>query len=93
MGSSAWLFVCCWPSHCHGLNRDGLHNVDREQWIAGVFAPAFEKETGIAVKVVAVGTGQAIDSARRGDADVLFVHDKAQEERFVSTVMAFLDKT
>jgi tungstate transport system substrate-binding protein len=52
--------------------------------LLGYLLPAFEKETGIAVKVVAVGTGQAIDSARRGDADVLLVHDKAQEEQFVS---------
>jgi tungstate transport system substrate-binding protein len=54
---------------------------------SGLFAhllPAFKKETGIDVKVVAVGTGQAIDIARRGDADVLFVHDKAAEEKFVA---------
>jgi tungstate transport system substrate-binding protein len=41
--------------------------------------PAFEKESGIAVRVVAVGTGQALDMGRRGDADVVFVHDKAAE--------------
>ena len=41
--------------------------------------PAFEKDTGIQVKVVAVGTGQALDIGRRGDADVVFVHDKAAE--------------
>src|SRR4029079_4730087 len=46
--------------------------------------PAFRKATGIDVKVVAVGTGQAIDIARRGDADVLFVHDQAAEEKFVA---------
>ncbi|WBY01001.1 extracellular solute-binding protein [Ramlibacter tataouinensis] len=46
--------------------------------------PEFKKATGIDVKVVAVGTGQAIDSARRGDADVLFVHDRAAEEKFVA---------
>lgn len=46
--------------------------------------PAFSKATGIAVKVVAVGTGQALDMARRGDADVLFVHDQAAEEKFVA---------
>ena len=46
--------------------------------------PAFKKATGIDVKVVAVGTGQAIDMARRGDADVLFVHDQAAEEKVVS---------
>src|SRR5437868_13511701 len=46
--------------------------------------PEFRKATGIDVKVVAVGTGQAIDIARRGDADVLFVHDRAAEEKFVA---------
>ena len=46
--------------------------------------PAFTRATGIEVKVVAVGTGQAIDIARRGDADVLFVHDQAAEEKFVA---------
>ena len=49
---------------------------------SGLFShllPAFEKETGIAVHVVAVGTGQALDIGRRGDADVVFVHDKAAE--------------
>nr|WP_244470891.1 extracellular solute-binding protein [Microvirga massiliensis] len=46
--------------------------------------PAFTKKTGIEVKVVAVGTGQALDIGRRGDADVVFVHDKAAEEKFVA---------
>lgn len=46
--------------------------------------PAFEKDTGIQVKVVAVGTGQALDIGRRGDADVVFVHDAAAEEKFVA---------
>lgn len=46
--------------------------------------PAFQEETGIEVRVVAVGTGQAIDLARRGDADVLFVHHKPSEEAFVA---------
>jgi tungstate transport system substrate-binding protein len=45
--------------------------------------PLFTKKTGIEVKVVAQGTGQALDTGRRGDADVLFVHAKAQEEKFV----------
>jgi tungstate transport system substrate-binding protein len=54
---------------------------------SGLFAhllPAFRQASGIDVKVVAVGTGQAIDMARRGDADVLFVHDTAAEEKFVA---------
>ncbi len=46
--------------------------------------PAFEKKTDIQVKVVAVGTGQALDIGRRGDADVVFVHDKVAEEKFVN---------
>ena len=45
--------------------------------------PAFKAATGLDVKVVAVGTGQAIDMGRRGDADVLFVHDQAAEEKLV----------
>jgi tungstate transport system substrate-binding protein len=45
--------------------------------------PAFKEATGLDVKVVAVGTGQAIDMARRGDADVLFVHDQVAEEKLV----------
>jgi tungstate transport system substrate-binding protein len=49
-----------------------------------VLLPAFKKATGIEVAVVAVGTGQAIEMARRGDADVLFVHDPEKEEKFVA---------
>jgi len=45
--------------------------------------PIFQKKTGIQVRVVALGTGQALDIGRRGDADVVFVHDKAAEEMFV----------
>jgi len=54
---------------------------------SGLFShllPAFTKATGVEVKVVALGTGQAIDMARRGDADVLFVHDQVAEEKFVA---------
>jgi len=46
--------------------------------------PIFEKDSGIAVKVVALGTGQALDVGRRGDADVVFVHDQVAEEKFVA---------
>ena len=54
---------------------------------SGLFAhllPAFKKASNIDVKVVAVGTGQALDMGRRGDADVLFVHDQPAEEKFVA---------
>jgi tungstate transport system substrate-binding protein len=50
----------------------------------GYLLPEFKKATGIEIKVVALGTGQALDMARRGDADVLFVHDQAAEEKLVS---------
>ncbi|MBP7422399.1 MAG: substrate-binding domain-containing protein, partial [Sulfuritalea sp.] len=50
----------------------------------GHLLPAFEKASGIKVRVVALGTGQALDMARRGDADVVFVHDKAAEEKFIA---------
>ena len=50
----------------------------------GHVLPAFEKDTGIKVRVVALGTGQALDMARRGDADVVFVHDQVAEEKFVA---------
>jgi tungstate transport system substrate-binding protein len=46
--------------------------------------PIFEKKTGIRVRVVALGTGQALDMARRGDADVVFVHAKSAEEKFIA---------
>jgi tungstate transport system substrate-binding protein len=54
---------------------------------SGLFAhllPEFKKATGIDVRVVAQGTGQALDMGRRGDADVLFVHDQVAEEKFVA---------
>lgn len=50
----------------------------------GHILPIFEKDSGIKVRVVALGTGQALDTARRGDADVAFVHDKLAEEKFVA---------
>ena len=46
--------------------------------------PLFKKKTGIDVKVVSQGTGQALETGRRGDADVVFVHAKPQEEKFVA---------
>jgi len=50
----------------------------------GHLLPAFTARTGITVKVVAVGTGQALDIGRRGDADVVLVHDRAAEEKFMA---------
>jgi tungstate transport system substrate-binding protein len=50
----------------------------------GHILPIFKAKTGIDVRVVALGTGQALDTGRRGDADVVFVHDKAAEEKFIA---------
>ncbi|MGC0319713.1 tungstate transport system substrate-binding protein [Bradyrhizobium sp. USDA 326] len=50
----------------------------------GHLLPLFSKAEGISVKVVAVGTGQALDIGRRGDADVVFVHDRPAEDKFMS---------
>jgi tungstate transport system substrate-binding protein len=50
----------------------------------GFILPKFEARTGIKVKVVALGTGQALDTGRRGDADVLLVHDRPAEDKFVA---------
>ena len=56
----------------------------QDSGLFGHILPIFKAKTGIGVKVIAQGTGQALDTAKRGDADVVFVHAKAQEERFVS---------
>ena len=50
----------------------------------GFLLPQFERISGIQVRVVALGTGQALDLARRGDADVIFVHDAAAEDKFIA---------
>src|SRR5258708_24185436 len=52
--------------------------------LVGYLPPRFTAATGIGVKVVAVGTGQALDIGRRGDADVVFVHDKVAEQKFLA---------
>ena len=56
----------------------------QQSGLFGQLLPAFKKDSGIDVRVVAQGTGQALDMGRRGDADVLFVHDQVAEEKFVA---------
>ena len=56
----------------------------QDSGLFGHILPMFKAKTGIEVKVVSQGTGQALDTGRRGDADVVFVHAKAQEEKFVA---------
>ena len=56
----------------------------QDSGLFGHLLPAFKQKTGIDVKVIAQGTGQALDTGRRGDADVVFVHAKSAEEKFLS---------
>jgi tungstate transport system substrate-binding protein len=56
----------------------------QDSGLFGYLLPIFKAKTGIEVKVIAQGTGQALDTARRGDADVVFVHAKSQEEKFLA---------
>ena len=56
----------------------------RDSGLFGHILPLFKAKTGITVKVIALGTGQALDTARRGDADVVFVHAKPAEEKFLA---------
>ena len=56
----------------------------QDSGLFGHILPLFKAKTGIDVKVVSQGTGQALDTGRRGDADVVFVHAKAQEEKFIA---------
>jgi len=75
------------PALLHAQERSIVMASTTSTEQSGLFAhllPAFQKATNITVKVVAVGTGQALDMGRRGDADVLFVHDQAAEEKFVA---------
>lgn len=56
----------------------------QDSGLFGYLLPLFKAKTGIEVKVIAQGTGQALDTARRGDADVVFVHAKSAEEKFLA---------
>jgi tungstate transport system substrate-binding protein len=74
-----------WPTHAADQFITVASTTSTEQ--SGLFAhilPEFTKSTGIEVRVVALGTGQALDMGRRGDADVVFVHDREAEEKFVA---------
>jgi tungstate transport system substrate-binding protein len=84
-GCAAVLAVAALPAAAQHKFITVASTTSTEQ--SGLFKhilPVFEKQTGIQVRVVALGTGQALDLARRGDADVVFVHAKAAEEKFVA---------
>ena len=81
----AALFACCSAALAQDHSIIVASTTSTEQsGLFGYLLPRFTGETGIAVKVVAVGTGQALDMGRRGDADVVFVHDRPAEDKFMS---------
>jgi len=82
----AWLAAVSAPA-LHAQERSIVMASTTSTEQSGLFAhllPAFKRASGIDVRVVALGTGQALDTARRGDADIVFVHDQAAEEKFVA---------
>ena len=82
--AAALAFVAlCTAAHAGTITMASTTSTE-QSGLFTVLLPAFKQATGVDTKVVAVGTGQAIDMARRGDADVLFVHDTAAEEKFVA---------
>jgi tungstate transport system substrate-binding protein len=79
------VLLCAFPVHGQQRYITVASTTSTEQ--SGLFKsllPAFTRDTGIEARVVAVGTGQALNMGRRGDADVVFVHDKDAEEKFVA---------
>ncbi|MBS7807147.1 substrate-binding domain-containing protein [Variovorax sp. PCZ-1] len=79
----AALLALCTPAWAQQITMASTTSTE-QSGLFGALLPDFKKATGIDIKVVALGTGQALDMARRGDADVLFVHDRAAEEKFVA---------
>lgn len=79
------LMLLCLPAQAQQKFITVASTTSTEQ--SGLFRhllPAFEQKTGIQVRVVALGTGQSLDMGKRGDADVVFVHAKPLEEKFVA---------
>lgn len=90
MGLKRWLLaaaLCAAAAAAAAQSRSIVVASTTSTEQSGLFdhlLPAFRKATGIEVRVVAVGTGQALDIGRRGDADAVLVHDQAAEEKFVA---------
>jgi tungstate transport system substrate-binding protein len=85
-GAAIFLVAFGIPAnHAHAQSIVMASTTSTEQsGLFGHLLPAFKRSSGIDVKVVALGTGQAIDMGRRGDADLLFVHDTLAEEKLVA---------
>lgn len=79
----ATIFVASASLHAQSITMASTTSTE-QSGLFGHLLPAFKQASGLDVKVVALGTGQALDMARRGDADVLFVHDQVAEEKLVA---------
>ena len=90
MGALALLkaiTVAVWPQFTRAQTPSMVMASTTSTEQSGLFAhllPAFKAAHGVDIKVVALGTGQALDMGRRGDADILFVHDQTAEEKMVA---------
>ena len=87
VAARALLATLAWPAQAPAQDRFIVVASTTSTEQSGLFKqllPAFKQATGIDVRVVAVGTGQALDTGRRGDADVVFVHDVVAEQKFVA---------
>ncbi|MFY3382700.1 extracellular solute-binding protein [Paracidovorax sp. MALMAid1276] len=82
-GLAAIVFVVSAPVSAQSITMASTTSTE-QSGLFGHLMPEFKKASGLDVKVVALGTGQALDMARRGDADVLFVHDQVAEAKFVA---------
>jgi len=76
--------LACSPTHEERFITLASTTSTENSGLLGAILPEFQAKTGIQVRVVAVGTGQALHLARQGDADVVMVHDRTSEDRFVS---------
>jgi tungstate transport system substrate-binding protein len=82
IAQAAMLFVASGVASAQSIVMASTTSTE-QSGLFGHLLPAFKQATSIEIKVVALGTGQALDMGRRGDADVLFVHDQAAEEKLV----------
>jgi tungstate transport system substrate-binding protein len=81
---AACAFACAAPVSAQKFITVASTTSTEQSGLFKHILPIFQKKTGIQVRVVALGTGQALDVARRGDADVVFVHAKSAEEKFIA---------
>jgi tungstate transport system substrate-binding protein len=87
IGSAVGILFLCLTAAAGAQDRSivvASTTSTEQSGLFGYLLPIFKARTGIEVKVVAVGTGQALDIGRRGDADVVFVHDRAAEDKFMA---------